>query len=240
MLNLVDLVNPGYQKAVDAAGQSGKAAAAKEKEEPTTQTAGTSDQETTQKPSGDTYVPEDKEAVKAELEAAGKTYKPNTALVEQMKAEQSQMQTRFVNMVKDMLGKQGKTIAEGEGIWKTLAGGDFEVDEETRKAAQEAIAGDGYWGVEQTSERIVGFAKALVGGDPEKIQLLKDAFEKGYAAAEKSWGGALPEISQKTRGAVMDLFDQWEKEGEAGETEEGEADSGEKVDASNKTESEED
>ena len=40
------------------------------------------------------------------------------------------------------------------------------MDEKTRLQAQKDIAEDGYWGVEQTSERLVSFAKALSGGDP--------------------------------------------------------------------------
>ena len=229
MLDIIDLVNPGYQKAVDTVGKAAKASKTTEFTE-SAETDAKTDKKDETAPSGDAYVPEDKEAVKAEQEA--KTYKPNMALVKQMKEEQAQIQTRFVNMVRDMLGKQGMTIAEGDGIWKTLADGKFEVDEATKKAAQEAIAEDGYWGVKQTSERIVGFAKALVGGNPEKIQLMQDAFEKGYAAAAKKWGGALPEISQNTRRAVLDLFDQWKKEGQE-EPDDGES---EKTEESGQTE----
>ena len=47
---------------------------------------------------------------------------------------------------------------------------------------------------------------------------MRDAFIKGYNAAADAWGGALPEISQKTYDATMKLFDEWEKSGQ--ETEE--------------------
>lgn len=212
MVDMIGLVNPGYQKSVDAAGKSYKADEAAKADE--TETAA-QEAAAAEKPAEDTYVPEDKEAVKAADEA--KTYKQNTKLVEQLKAEQAQIQSRFLNTVKDMLGKQGKKVAEGDGIWKVLASGDFEVDAETKQAAQDAIAEDGYWGVKQTSARMVEFAKALVGGDPSKISLMRDAFEKGYAAAEQTWGGALPQLSQDTRKATLELFDQWEKEAK-GET----------------------
>jgi hypothetical protein len=69
------------------------------------------------------------------------------------------------------------------------------------------IAEDGYWGVNQTSDRIIQFATALTGGDPDKIESMREAFKKGYAQAEKTWGGSLPEISQKTYDAVMEKFD---------------------------------
>ena len=56
-------------------------------------------------------------------------------------------------------------------MWSFLADGNFTVDEETQKQAQADIAEDGYWGVEQTSDRILDFAKALSGNDPEKADL---------------------------------------------------------------------
>ena len=204
MLDIIDLVNPGYQKAVDTVGKAAKANKTTESTE-SAETDAKTDKKDETAPSGDAYVPEDKEAVKAEQEA--KTYKPNMALVKQMKEEQAQIQTRFVNMVRDMLGKQGMTIAEGDGIWKTLAGGKFEVDEAAKKAAQEAIAEDGYWGVKQTSDRILSFATALTGGDPDKVDDMRAAFEKGYKQAEKKWGGNLPSICQQTYDAVLSGFD---------------------------------
>ena len=36
---------------------------------------------------------------------------------------------------------------------------------------------------------------------------MRAAFKKGYEQAEKTWGGKLPEISQKTYDAVMKGFD---------------------------------
>ena len=36
---------------------------------------------------------------------------------------------------------------------------------------------------------------------------MKNAFLKGYEQAEETWGGKLPEISQKTYDAVLAKFD---------------------------------
>ena len=103
--------------------------------------------------------------------------------------------------------KQGVAIGTADSMWSFLAKGDFTVDEATRAQAQADIAEDGYWGVNQTSDRIIQFANALTGGDPDKIESMREAFKKGYAQAEKTWGGSLPEISQKTYDAVMEKFD---------------------------------
>ena len=94
------------------------------------------------------------------------------------------------------------------------------MDAATKAQAQADIAEDGYWGVEQTSSRIVDFAVALTGGDPDKVEEMREAFKKGFKQAEKTWGGELPEISQKTYDAVMKKFDKLAGIEEADKTEE--------------------
>lgn len=88
----------------------------------------------------------------------------------------------------------------------------LEVDEPTRLQAQADIAEDGFWGVKQTSARTIAFAKALAGGDPSKIDILRNAIEEGYKAAEAAWGGQLPEICKQTQAAVLQGLDEWAKE----------------------------
>ena len=55
-------------------------------------------------------------------------------------------------------------------------------------------------------------AKALAANNPEKADELKEAFKKGYAKAEATWGGQLPEISRQTYAAVLDKLDAWSAE----------------------------
>ena len=65
------------------------------------------------------------------------------------------------------------------------------------------------------------FAKALSGNDPEKADLLLDAFKKGFKEATKSWGQDLPDISQRTYDAVVEKFNKWKngtEETEAAQT----------------------
>ena len=140
------------------------------------------------------------------------SYQMDTETVNQLKADLEQQKSRFLTSVKEMLGKQGMKVAEGDGIWKQIAQGKFSVDAETRAAAKDAISEDGYWGVKQTSERFIKYAKALTGGDPAKAEAMREAFQKGYKEAEKAWGGSLPELSQKTYDATMKLFDDWANE----------------------------
>lgn len=141
-------------------------------------------------------------------EESKKVYTPNTALVNQLKAEQAKFQENFRNMVLEMISKQTGTYGKANDIWKFLASGDFTVDAQTKLEAQEAISEDGYWGVKKTSQRIFDFATALTGGDPKKMEEMKEAFLKGYKQAEEMWGGELPDISKQTYDAVLAKFDE--------------------------------
>nr|MBQ8252377.1 hypothetical protein [Lachnospiraceae bacterium] len=131
------------------------------------------------------------------------------ALVKQLNADTEARTNQLTQLVHDMISKQGNAYGQANDIWKFLASGDFTVDAQTKAQAQADIAEDGYWGVNQTSSRIFDFAMALAGDDEEKMQEMKDAFEKGFKLAEKKWGGELPEISQKTYDAVHQKFDDY-------------------------------
>ena len=145
------------------------------------------------------------------------TKKTDYKMVEKLKADAKQRTSQLRSLVEKMMTKQGTAIANADSMWSFLAEGNFTVDEETQKQAQADIAEDGYWGVEQTSDRILDFAKALSGNDPEKADLLIDAFKKGFDDATKSWGKDLPDISKRTYDAVLEKLDKW-KNGSTTET----------------------
>lgn len=139
------------------------------------------------------------------------------SIVAQLKADQEKRQSQLTELVQNMINTQTNMFgqANNDSIWQFLAKGEYKVDAETQKKAQEAISEDGYWGVKQTSDRIVEFATSLAGDDPKMLEKMRSAFEKGYKQAEKTWGGKLPEISQKTYDAVMEKFDNIAKRQEA-------------------------
>lgn len=139
--------------------------------------------------------------------ASKKVYKQDTALIAKLKADADARAAQFKSLVEQMIANQGKTLGKADSIWSFLSSGNFTVDAATKAQAQADIAEDGYWGVEQTSGRIIDFATALTGGDPDKIEAMRDAFKKGFEQATKTWGDKLPDISQKTYQAVMDKFD---------------------------------
>lgn len=136
-----------------------------------------------------------------------KTYKPDQTLINKLKADADARTQQLRSLVEQMMSKQATAYGQANDIWKFLASGEYTVDPATKAQAQADIAEDGYWGVEQTSDRIIQFATALTGGDPDKIEEMREAFKKGYAMAEETWGGKLPDISQRTYDAVMKKFD---------------------------------
>lgn len=140
------------------------------------------------------------------------TYKQDTATIEKLKADAEARTAQLKGLVEKMMTKQGQTIGTADSMWKFLAGGKYTVDAATQAQAQKDIAEDGYWGVEQTSDRIIDFAKALTGGDPDLIDKMQTAFEKGFSQATQSWGKKLPDISQRTYDAVLEKFQAWRDE----------------------------
>lgn len=133
------------------------------------------------------------------------------ALVKSLKDDLNNQMSRFTNMMTQMFQKQGITanLSEGNDFWRMMASGNYTVDEKTKAEAQEAISEDGYWGVNQTSQRIFDFAYALAGDDPDKMKEMQAAVEKGFEQAGEAWGGDLPSICGDTHTAVNKLFDDY-------------------------------
>ena len=111
------------------------------------------------------------------------------------------------------------TVEDTEVFYRVSAKGDFTVSADVKAQAQADIAEDGYWGVEQTSDRILDFAKALSGDDPDKADAMLEAFKKGFEQATKAWGEKLPDISQRTYDAVVEKFNKWKNGTEDASTE---------------------
>ena len=162
------------------------------------------------------------EKSEASSKAASATYtaatksagKADTATIEKLKQDAEARYAQLQSLVDKLLTKQSEThkYATLGDLMTAVKDGKIAVDPATVEQAKKDVADDGYWGVEQTASRIVDFAKALTGGDSEKVEEMRKAIEKGYKAATKTWGSDLPEISQKTRDRVNELLDQWSDE----------------------------
>lgn len=140
--------------------------------------------------------------------------KDNKAIIAKLKADAEARTSQLRSIVEQLITKQGTAFgkASDDEMWKFLAKGEFTVSADVKAQAEADIAEDGYWGVEQTSDRILDFAKALAGNDPDKAEEMLEAFKEGFKQATKAWGDELPEISQKTYDAVQEKFEAWKNE----------------------------
>ncbi len=107
-------------------------------------------------------------------------------------------------------------LFKDQGLSARISTGDTFVDfqELTPEQAKDLIAEDGYFGVAQTSDRIVTAAVALAGSDPEKLEQIRAGIDKGFDMAAQALGGTLPDISSRTYDAVMEKLNAWAQGGE--------------------------
>lgn len=153
---------------------------------------------------------------------ADTVYTPDYTKIQEMLKENDEKVNSFRMLLEKLFNKQGMTFQQSIAELRSVLSKDgtklnIEVDEATRKKAEEDISEDGYWGVDKTAGRIMDFAKALSGGDPSKIETLRKAVQGAFKDAEKQWGSKLPEISQKTYDEVMNRFDKWAEESRVSE-----------------------
>lgn len=172
------------------------------------ETAQAAEAKSTEK-AGVVYEPS-KDAKTASTVNSAKKNQADPKIVEKLKADADARTAQMRSLVEQLIGGQGKAIGKADDMWRFLAGGNFTVDAATKAQAQADIAEDGYWGVEQTSDRILDFAKALSGGSKEKMNQMLEAFKKGYDQATKTWGDKLPDISQRTYDAVIKKFEDYQ------------------------------
>ena len=138
--------------------------------------------------------------------------KDYSSVVATMKKELSTKNEQLQNLVTKLLGKQAGKYTKLADLFK-----DIQADPATIEQAQKDIADDGYWGVEQTSDRLVSMAQALSGGDTSKADTLIVAIKKGFDEATEAWGDKLPDICQKTIDAAVKKMEAW-RDGTTSET----------------------
>jgi len=114
----------------------------------------------------------------------------------------------------------GKDDASGQGFWAVRAKG-IKLSEADRAQAQQLISEDGFFGVKQTTARIMDFAKALVGEGASEAQIekMRAAVQKGFDEVARMFGGfdKLPQVTKDTHAAIMSAFDDWKSGGAAAE-----------------------
>ena len=81
------------------------------------------------------------------------------------------------------------------------------IAELSQAEASELVSEDGFFGIDQTSQRMADFVISGAGGDEDMLRAGREGLIQGYKEAEKMWGGELPEISQKTMQKALEMVD---------------------------------
>lgn len=103
------------------------------------------------------------------------------------------------------------TNLKEQGIATLVATGDSDINLEslTPEEATELVSDDGYFGVNNTAQRIFDFAVGMAGNDPSRLDAIVSGISDGFAQAEEAWGGTLPEISYATKDAIQTMLQDW-------------------------------
>ena len=133
------------------------------------------------------------------------------AVVKRLKADEQNRISSMQGLVEKLLNKQKGTfdLANGTNLAETFRKAAGLASPEDIAKAKADIAEDGYWGVGQTSDRLVSMAIALSGGDTDKAEEMKEAIQKGFKKATKAWGEDLPQICKDTLDTTMKKMDDW-------------------------------
>ena len=142
------------------------------------------------------------------------SFRPDRARMQEILSHNQRMVDSFRQLVSTLLNTQIETANLAGQVWDfSDPNAMVDIEEATRAEAQAAIGEGGYFSVEAVATRLLDFAVAISGGDPSRIDVLRNAVQAGFDAAAERWGGELPEISQQTHAAVMEGFDQWQAAG---------------------------
>ncbi|WP_373070325.1 hypothetical protein [Sulfurimonas sp.] len=116
----------------------------------------------------------------------------------------------FTNIQIGVSEKQDDFLSQYEDFQNFLSDIGYEgkpIAELSQEEAAALVAEDGFFGVTQTSERIANFVINGAGGDENLMRAGREGMLEGFKQAEEMWGGELPEISQETMKAAIELVD---------------------------------
>ncbi len=169
----------------------------------------------------------------AEKEVTDSTYKPikkklSTEEISAIKDSQENLKTELIKkFISDTINNQNKLLGKAteSGISKiskestdllTKIFGSLENAypemATTPEGAKQAIEDGGPYSINAVADRIMTMAKSLAGDDPNKIQQMRAAVEKGFSQAgidfNKATKTELPQICKDTCTEVMRRFDE--------------------------------
>ncbi len=139
--------------------------------------------------------------------------KPNTKIPSNsaFQTELIQFSTRVKTTADRYLSDQNALIHFNQLSAADKAGlmyNDAPISELSADQALDLIGEEGYFGVNKTARRIIDFVITGAGDDLERLKAGREGILRGFAEAEKAWGGTLPEISYDTLSRSLATIDE--------------------------------
>lgn len=160
-----------------------------------------------------------------------KYYDYDKSTVDKLIAESDSKISAFKEMLQTLLAKQadrngGVISSEKTGMEALLENATVGEDgmvhfnrEDVEAAGLGEFDENGYWGVEQTAQRIFDMAIAFAGNDENLLAKMKDSISQAFGEVEDLFGGEgkLPDVSYRTRDRINEMFEEYENGGTATE-----------------------
>jgi len=108
------------------------------------------------------------------------------------------------NAILDFLS--GKEV-EGELSLKDIGYEGKPITELSPEEASDLVSEDGFFGIDQTSQRVADFVFGFAGDDLDILEQGRKGIVQGFEDAQKMWGGELPQISYDTQAKTLELID---------------------------------
>ncbi|RLA76688.1 MAG: hypothetical protein DRG78_18600 [Epsilonproteobacteria bacterium] len=128
----------------------------------------------------------------------------------QIRENANAMMLNSTTIQSNIINPQDEFTKNYEDFQSFLSGIGYEggpIAELSQSEAAELVSEDGLFGIKQTSERIANFVINGAGGDEDRMRAGREGMLLGFAQAEQMWGGELPEISQQTMQAAIEMVD---------------------------------
>ena len=165
------------------------------------------------------------------VENEEKYYDYDKSTVDKLIAESNSKISAFREMLQTLLAKQadrngGVISSEKTGMEALLENATVGEDgmvhfnrEDVEAAGLGEFDENGYWGVEQTAQRIFDMAIAFAGNDENLLAKMKDSISQAFGEVEDLFGGEgkLPDVSYRTRDRINEMFEEYENGGTATE-----------------------
>lgn len=126
-------------------------------------------------------------------------------------------ETRSNGFNVELFGETRETFSAQSGLAHLLQNKEFDASslqyngrsilDLSPQEATDLVSEDGYYGVQNTADRLSGFVVNGGGTDLDKIRSGREGIIRGFKEAEQLWGGKLPEISYQTLETALAQID---------------------------------